>query len=168
MASKDGRVSWIHCMSAMSPISGVAPSRQMPAPAASLRTSAVTFCSLSTSLRRTAAPAWPVAPVRKTFIFVLLARTDSGARSLGRSRGDAYNGRVRVHALRFLDGGGRVTSVGPPVLQYDLDRGRSGDGQQRAEDAEQRGAEQYRDDRHDRVDPQGPAIHERLHDVVLD
>src|SRR3954470_11815589 len=68
MASKDGRISRSHCASVMSPIKGVALSAHTRAPAASLRTSAVTFSSLSTSLLRIALPACPVAPVRKTCI----------------------------------------------------------------------------------------------------
>src|SRR4051794_25475618 len=62
----------------------------------------------------------------------------------------------------------RRRPVRPPVAQEDLDRRRGRDGQQRAEDPEQRRADQDREDRDDRVDLERPAVDDGLDERVLD
>src|SRR5215218_2318326 len=52
--------------------------------------------------------------------------------------------------------------VRPPVAQEDLDGRGDRDGEQRAEDPEQRRADQDGEDRDDRVDLQGTAVDDRL------
>src|SRR3954449_7486558 len=80
MASNEGRISRSHSTLVMSPSRGVTPSFHTRAPADSLRTSAVTFSSLSTSFLWMALPACPVAPVRKTCIsFSSLRKGMAGA-----------------------------------------------------------------------------------------
>src|SRR3954447_19899088 len=62
----------------------------------------------------------------------------------------------------------RRRPVRPPVAQEDLDPRGDRDGQQRAEDPEQRRADEDREDRDDRVDLQCAAIDDRLDEGVLD
>src|SRR2546425_6192282 len=58
--------------------------------------------------------------------------------------------------------------VRPPVAQEDLDRRGDGDGEERAEDPEQRRAHQDGEDRDDGVDLQRVAVDDRLDKRVLD
>src|SRR3954454_13579551 len=82
-------------------------------------------------------------------------------------------GRVRRRAARARDSErlcrvGSGGAVAGPVVQQDLDCGRDRDCEQRAEDAEQRGAREHRDDGHERVDVERSAVYEWLQDVVLE
>ena len=64
--------------------------------------------------------------------------------------------------------GGRVVPRAEELAQHDLQRRDDGDRDERADDAEQRGAGEDPEDHRQRVHVDGPLEDERLQDVVLD
>src|SRR5262249_16792123 len=77
----------------------------------------------------------------------------------------------RLGLPRSRDGWGRRLALAPvlePVHDHDLDRSRNRNSTQRTEDPGDLGADQHRDEHHQRRELHGARIHDRLQEVVLD